>query len=288
MRSLLVLLILSGCFRAFPPAGDTADVNRHGGWAAAPLDLGDGETEETETDETETDETETEETETDETETDETETLDTAFLAELPVYDCPEPPVDALIIPLGSVNGGHDFFYDPHFACGYYFDFKGINELADDPGWLGTYVWEGNEGDWTVSLWGSMPTGCATDYQGVIPYGAEVSGSQPAFEVSLFWWDPDLCDGWWCHMGTGSATSDTNLCLSRVRPHRLSGTVTYYPADPYTIYYTIPIHFTFDFWGNGGYDADWGEGYSYFLTFYESPVTERQVFYEWCQEEPEP
>ena len=201
--------------------------------------------------------------------------VDTGWVADLPVYECPEPPEDAIIFEIGSYNASQHFFIDSDCSCSYYFDFEGTNYVSDDATWGSKGLDDASEGEWIFDIMSSRPTACPISYQGETLMG----GSQAMVLYNISWWDPDLCDGWWCHMIAGLEPGESTLCLSRVRPTRVAGTVTYYPVDPYTMYFTVPIHISFDISSHPTVP------YSAFNVFFDSDLTVEDIWHGWCEED---
>jgi hypothetical protein len=173
---------------------------------------------------------------------------DTGWLAALPVYACPPAPPDAVEIELVSTRGSQEFWcHDPAYAA-YTGDYDGVNWTTgcySNADFYSDFL-DGVEGAAGVRIYLSMPFAFDPDptaYQGEWDYfdglaeGGLWSGTAHAFDVFF----GIVIDGEKIYSGISSVTEEAVLCLSRVRPDRLSGTVLHYDS-----YYDMTAYITFD------------------------------------------
>lgn len=176
---------------------------------------------------------------------------DTAWLEELPVEPCPDP-VEGAVVDQTEMFSVALFYYagviDP---TGYYVQLDGFTysddgEGADNCGYGATQdITEGLVvGEYLYDLYLSIPLlDDPIEYQGVYTYDedAETWGDEPALRFLIGWYDAS--DGY-LHVHNFMA-SDSGVCLSRVRPGRLSGALWWTPSERYAEDYD-PLYITFD------------------------------------------
>lgn len=197
---------------------------------------------------------------------------DTVPLDDLPSYDCPPPPDDALIYYMSAANGLHSF---ANPAIGFYqgyFHFASLVLENQDTSSIFGYFGEPvlfEEAAPHFVLYRSQAD--PLDWQGEMAVSADDSGGGQAYYLDF----GVVYDGvymWTASGNYGPSLSDTEMCFSHFRPDRLVGTgwlsgsrwVTWTDAEPSTVADPGPVWFAYNDVDRpfhvGGRDQDYLDG----------------------------
>ncbi len=127
---------------------------------------------------------------------------------------------------------------------GFAYSDDGIGASSCGYGATDAVVNGGVVGEYGYDLYFSIPLAeHPIDYQGVYPHDedAEFWSDEPALALLIGWYDATLG---YMHVSTFMA-SDAGICLSRVRPGRVTGVFWWTPEERYADDYD-PLYFTFD------------------------------------------
>ena len=234
-RVLLAVLPMAGCWRSSPPGSQEGSLFAHLGEGVSSLWPGESSQRPARGDARALPD-----------EDDEPEVEDTGWLANLPVYECPPPPEDALVLDIGSNSSSVYAWRIPGTeAGGWRFRSTGISELLEgdacDPTHYNDVLTE-YKTHYYISFTLAFPPACPLTYQGTPDaWISATDGSaivEPALLSVFVWWEDEET------RPNAGSNDTTTACLSRVRPDRISGTLTWYPADYDAT--TLPIHVNFD------------------------------------------
>ncbi len=201
---------------------------------------------------------------------------DTAWLEELPIVDCPGPIEGATLIETNSFNASIFYYSGVIDPTGFYLQLDGFSVVrpTQDLNTCGDYTTEIVDGElvgeYVYDLYFSIPLADEPiDYQGVYPYDedAESWSDEPALQLVIGWYD---ASAGYQYVRTFMA-SDAGICLSRVRPGRLTGAFWWTPEERYADAYD-PLYITFDL-----SDVSYDERICFGAT-YDSGLTEEEIW----------
>lgn len=214
---------------------------------------------------------------------------DTGWLASLPVHDCPGPPDGAIEVDIIISSTLQQFFDYEEPSVNYSMEMFGVDytlescpegcRSSDFCFFHGTVDGTAKDG-FFARVFMTMDKACPLDYQTTHTIDYMPYVGMPGFTADVqFWWSEDqpapslVCSG-------GRGDRQTDLCLSRVRPQRIQGTILFHPLDTDVEEGLpgVPIFVTFDAYDNGTFGC--------FLTDYEHDLTEKDVWLDLCADSP--